>query len=612
MCGIAGLVGVNVSQLDRSDVDAMLVTIAKRGPDEYGRLVFRDCILAHTRLAILDLSTGRQPMMDNMKKVAITFNGEIYNFKELRDELAAKGHAFSTRSDTEVILKAYLEYDIKCPEYLDGMFAFGIWDEELRRLFLVRDRFGKKPLYYAFDEEGNLVFGSEIKTLFASGRIRGSIDYNAIDSYLRLSYIPPSRTVYKNVQVVRPGETLVYESGQIRIRKYWKLEYEPVKITYNEAKEEVRRLIQNAVHKRMVADVEVGALLSGGVDSSIVTYYAQGCSSRPIKTFSVGYGDYINELPYAKAASDRFGTDHYVLQVEGAELVNNLQKVAAYFDEPHADSSNVAQFLISQLAQTKVKVALCGDGGDEVFLGYDWYRRHWQRGRLGSLKYMLFSSPFRDYVESIQVFRPQHRKLLWNGRQSVTLDFLASEIKYSRLGSVQKINMFDFASYLPGQLLVKADRSGMMTSLEVRSPLLDHELVRFVFNLPLQYKINGVSGKLVLKDLLREVMPPEFVDRKKQGFGAPIRAWLQSVCKPLVLDLFTSSSADVYSCMNRDYISTMIRRFYSGQDSSDYTRIWLLLCLELWFKSHKQDSWFLGKWGQSKNIPATSGLSVNT
>ena len=587
MCGIAGIAGPGVGGGLGPELDAMLATLAQRGPDERGHLTFPNCVLAHTRLSILDLSTGSQPMYDREANIAITFNGEIYNFLELRRELEAQGHVFLTRSDTEVILKAYLQYGPACVERLDGMFAFGLWDETANRLVLARDRFGKKPLYYAFDNGGALIFGSELKTLLASGRVPAAIDYETMDSYLRLQYVPPDRTIYRNVHVVRPAETVVVASGRVSTRCYWTLRQAPLRIPYAEAKEEVRRLMADAVRKRMVADVEIGALLSGGVDSTIVTHFAQQFASHPVKTFSVGYGDFINELPYSEAAATTIGTDHHVLQVGGATLGDELVKVAAYFDEPHADSSNVAQCLVSALARTKVKVALCGDGGDEVFLGYEWYWRHWQGGRRERLRQALLSDPFRDYVRAIQAFSPEHRKLLWNGHLPAATEIVPHSVSKSRLRSVQAINMFDLSVYLPGQLLVKADRAGMMHSLEVRSPLLDYRLAEFVVNLPIDYKTDRRAGKLILKDLLREVMPPEFVDRPKQGFGAPVADWLRSICRPLVRDLLDSPNAGVYDCFNRAYIAGMVERFYAGQDSSDSRRIWALLCLELWFSTHR-------------------------
>jgi len=387
MCGIAGIVGRDVSAIDRSCFEGMLSSLRLRGPDDYGNRTFSNCVLLHTRLSILDLTTGHQPMMDNRRKVAITFNGEIYNYQELRRDLVARGHEFTTKSDTEVILKAYLEHGADCARHLDGMFAFGIWDDDEQTLFLARDRFGKKPLYFAHDLAGNLLFASEIKALLASGRVQGVLDYSAIDTYLRLMYVPPSRTVYENIQVVKPAESMMIAvGGSMQRQSYWSLSPNPVRISYLDAKEEVRIRLRDAVRKRMVADVEIGALLSGGVDSTLVTHYAQRFSSRPIKTFSIGYGNYINELPFSQAAADTIGTEHHTLQVGGSELVDDLCKVAAYFDEPHADSSNIAQFLVSRFAGSMVKVALCGDGGDELFLGYEWYWQHRTRGRAFRLR----------------------------------------------------------------------------------------------------------------------------------------------------------------------------------------------------------------------------------
>lgn len=584
MCGIAGLAGSGVGPL-RAAAEAMAATLNLRGPDAHASLPFANCVLAHTRLSILDLATGDQPMQDRALPLAISFNGEIYNFAELRRALEQCGHSFATRSDTEVILKAYAEYGPGCAEHLDGMFAFAIWDERRAVLFLARDRFGKKPLYYAFDAAGNLLFGSEIKALLASGRITPEIDERALDAYLRLLYVPPDRTIYRNVYVVPPASTLVFEGGVTRIRQYWSLPRRPLTIGYPEAREEVERLLRDAVKKRMVADVEVGALLSGGIDSTIVTAYAQECSSRPVKTFSVGYGDYINELPFSQTAADALGTDHTTLQVGGPELPAELEAVTAYLDEPHADTSNVAQSLVSRLAASRVKVALCGDGGDEVFLGYEWYWRHWQAGRRARLAQALFSSPYRDYLRAVQAFRAPAIDGVWGGHRPDPLPITPAGFAGTR-GGVAEINRFDLHMYLPGQLLVKADRAGMLHSLEVRSPLLDRALVEFVVNLPVAYKTDRRTGKIILKDLLRPRFPAAFVDRPKQGFGAPVQDWLRTICRPMMHDLLGSPTAAIYRYLDRPFVQGMVKRFDAGADGSDYRRLWGLLCLELWFQRH--------------------------
>lgn len=590
MCGIVGVVAETVGQMERSAIEAMIPALCKRGPDDSGCIIFPNCVLGHTRLSILDLATGHQPMQAPDKKIAITFNGEIYNFQELKGELERQGHCFETRSDTEVILQAYLEYGTECPKYLDGMFAFAIWDQRKNSLFMARDRFGKKPLYYALDSSGRFWFASEIKALLRSNCIESQIDLCALDYYLRWAHIPPMKTAYQHIHTLPPAHSMLYSNRKITTQRYWSLEHKPLSISYPQAKEEVRFRLKEAVRKRMVADVEIGALLSGGVDSTLVTHFAQEVASRPIKTFSVGYGDHINELPYSHIASTKIGTDHHVLQVDGAELPDDLQSVVRYFDEPHADSSNISQFLVSALAQKKVKVALCGDGGDELFLGYDWYQSYSQIPLHKRIVQRCFSDPLLEFLKIREVFSADERRLLWRNGGSDDSDPLISELTRSWLPPETKINLFDLGFYLPGQLLVKADRAGMMNSLELRSPLLDYGLAEFVYNLPLKFKLNHGRGKIILKDILAEFMPREFVDRKKQGFGAPVREWLKrDRFKALACDFLGGSDASIHTLFDRANVRSILEDFYS-KNRPNHHKIWVLLCLELWMQAIKSPS----------------------
>ncbi|MEI6346122.1 MAG: asparagine synthase (glutamine-hydrolyzing) [bacterium] len=591
MCGILGISGISLESYDDAALARMLGTLAKRGPDDKGIVQFDQCILAQTRLSIIDLSGGHQPMRDNKAPLTITFNGEIYNYRELRTELTAKGHVFSTNSDTEVILKAYQEYGEDCPIHLEGMFAFAIWDEAKQRLFLARDRFGKKPLYYAHDEHGALIFASEIKAIFESGMVKGVLDPSALDDYLTLMYIPPWRTVYKNVHTLPPASQATVDSGKLSISRYWQLEKRTKKIpTYEEARETVRTLLTAAVKKRMIADVEIGSFLSGGVDSTLVTHIAQSFSKAPIKTFSVGYQDYINELPFALEASKKIGTDHYPLQAKD-DAIHELRSTIAYFDEPHADSSDFPQFLVSRLAASKVKVALSGDGADELFLGYGWYTRHKNLSYRKNFVEKMFQNPLSGYLQMVCVFSPSERKQLWKVASSCAskISILNSQVKDSKLSSAEKINMFDLTTYLPGLLLVKADRAGMMNSLEIRSPFLDHKLAEYVYNLPEEYKTNNVMYKRILKDLLGEVMPKEFVHRRKQGFGAPVKKWLRAGgFKAEVRKTLGNPQAEVFSFLNKLFVDQMLHHFFDeGRDEYNY-KIWVLYCLEIWLQSHKK------------------------
>jgi asparagine synthase (glutamine-hydrolysing) len=449
---------------------------------------------------------------------------------------------------------------------------------------MARDRFGKKPIYYAFDGLGNIIVASEIKALFSSGLIKGEIDLEAIDNYLALMYIPPWKTVYKNIFTLSPGECALYKDGKLEKQKYWELAFKPLQIGYSEAKEEVRRLLIEAVKKRMVADVEIGSFLSGGVDSTLVSMYAQQENSRPLKTFSLGYGDYRNELPYAETASKKIGTEHYTLQAN-EDLIHVLESSLSYFDEPHADSSDFPQSLLSQFAAKKVKVALSGDGADELFMGYGWYQKHMHLSWKVDTFEKMFLNPFQGYIRNISIFSPQERKKLW-GKNTYVKGFVPPEVMRKDFDSIEKINLYDLTTYLPGQLLTKIDRMSMMHSLEVRSPFLDHHLAEFVYNLPVEYKMDKNGNKIILKDILSEHMPKDFVYRKKQGFGAPIEEWLDTTqFKKLVFEKL-GDKALIYNFFRKEAVQDIINSFYSGKKRAVYYKIWILLCLELWMESH--------------------------
>lgn len=583
MCGIFAIYGKTV---DDNVLEKAFESLSQRGPDDRGIMHFTNCTLAQTRLAIVDLSPGgHQPKKDNTSGIAITFNGEIYNYKELRKKLEAKGHHFSSESDTETILKAYLEYGEEYPKHLDGMFALVIWDENKQKLFFARDRFGKKPLYYAHDSDGRLIFASEIKALKSFGIIP-EIDPAAVDAYLALMYVPPWRTFFKNVFTVLPAHSGYVENNTVQSTSYWSLEKKEMPhISYDDAKEKVRTLFDAAVKKRMIADVEIGSFLSGGVDSTLITAYAQRCATHPLKTFSLGYGTYINELPFADEAAKTIQTDHRTLQADG-NLLPELEKVMSYMDEPHADSANLAQHLLSEFTAQHVKVALAGDGGDELFMGYGWYWAYFNRPKVVALKNALFSNQFAEHIKSITVFPLKVRKLFMKESLQLAPSYVSDSVAAIKKNDAEKINAYDFASYLPGQLLTKVDRTSMMHSLEVRCPLLDHELAEFVYNLPMEYKMNETTGKFILKDLLAEVMPRAFVDRKKQGFGAPVRKWLnEEKTSAEVLAIFRGE-AHLYTLLKREHVLPFVERTFSRGNQKSYYQVWVLLCLELWLRTH--------------------------
>jgi asparagine synthase (glutamine-hydrolysing) len=585
MCGIIAIAGKGTKKVSDSTVQSMLACLAKRGPDDQGFDRFDEALLGQTRLAIVDLSpAGHQPMRDNSGPFTIVFNGEIYDYKDLRANLEKRDHKFSSHSDTEVILKAYAEYGRDCVKYIDGMFAFALWDDSKKELFVARDRFGKKPFYYTF-VDGLFIAASEIKSIFATNMMKGHVDPAAIDDYLRLMYIPSHKTVYSNIGMLPPAHAGIVKDGKIDTWSYWKLEKKPINISYEDAKSKIKELFDTAVKKRMIADVEIGSLLSGGVDSTIVTLYVQKYASFPIKTFSVGYEGEKNELPFALEASKKIGTEYSSLPIH-ANLAEELEKIIEYMDEPHGDTSNFPQHMISELAASKVKVALTGDGADELFMGYGWYQKKWHTSHLKADRWLLDS--FQTAQKTITVFNEKERKNIIKFPVSNTNEKdIETSVVMGTTNPLQKINAFDLNIYLPGQLLSKIDRTSMMHSLEIRSPFLDTALTEFVYNLPTKFKLSKTENKIILKDILAETFPHDFVYRKKQGFGAPVASWLSSKDMIKLMDSLFTVDNPAFMYIDRA-AALIVRNNYTESSRGSAQKLWVIICLLIWFKKHSQ------------------------
>jgi len=583
MCGIIGIAGLGI---DKKEALALpLEKLTLRGPDDSGIARFSGAILGHTRLAVIDLSdAGHQPMRDDAHQNTIVFNGEIYNYQEVRVDLEKKGHIFASHSDTEVILKAYAEYGEACVEHLDGQFAFAIWDDTDKKLFLARDRFGEKPLYIA-QANNILLFASEIKAILATGLVQPEIDPVSIDNYLALLYVPPWRSIYMNIAPLEAGHRAVWQNNKLSTERYWKLIKKPENISLHDAAEQVRKMLTDSVRSRMVADVEVGAFLSGGIDSSIVVRLAQQMSEKKIKTFSGGFEDAINELSFAEEVAELSGTDHTSAQMHD-NLLKTFLDVTTYFDEPFADSSNVPTSLISKLAREKVKVALSGDGGDELFWGYGQYTRYNHLPKLQALGNLLTGADaFKFYKQTfLNTFSVSERMKLLKNPSTLEKDPTA-HLDYSEAHTpLEKINLTDFYLGLPGDMLTKVDRSSMMRSLEVRSPFLNHKLAQFAYNLPPEYKTDGRRGKIILEKAFGDLLPPGFFTRKKQGFGAPVYEWLHKPeMRAYVEDIF-SNEPRVAQHLNINTARSYIKRVYEGDRSVQY-KAWVLVALETWFRT---------------------------
>lgn len=617
MCGIAGQVNVDQRPVDRRMLEAMGRRLRHRGPDDSGIYAEGPVGLVHQRLSILDLSpAGHQPMTNEDQTIWIVFNGEIYNFEELRQELTER-HVFRSRTDTEVILHLYEDYGLNCLSKLRGMFAFALWDARRRRLILARDRVGEKPLFYSVNEQG-VSFASEIKALLVDGRSR-EIDPLAIHHYLTFQYIPAPRTVFGDIKKLKPGHLLVYEDGKATESAYWTLHYEP-KSRRSEAEclEEFRGLLEESVRLRMISDVPLGAFLSGGVDSSTVVAIMSRLSSKPVRTFSIGFKEAAyNELDYARQVAKLFHTEHHEFIVE-PDAVDILSTLVRVYDEPFADSSAIPTYYVSQLSRQFVTVALNGDGGDELLAGYGRYRLtptdrlgdRWLSGPLRSTIGDLASSlpaglgrvrnriervlaPFsRTYLARICYFSPSEKEAMYApefGAQVQSEDSYDLLLRWFEAAQasdlLDQLLSVDSGTYLPDDLLVKVDRATMAHSLEGRPPLLDHRLMEFAATLPVELKIKNGISKYLMKRAMRGVLPDDVLDRPKMGFGVPVDEWFRGECRDYLRDILLSPRALGRGYFKPEAVRTVVEAHQRQEGNYGY-RLYALLMLELWHREY--------------------------
>ena len=617
MCGIAGFIGKGTEK----DLDNMIRAVSHRGPDDKGIFLQNNVGLAHARLSIIDLSSaGHQPMADESKKLWITFNGEIYNFKELRQELEKTGkYRFQSQTDTEVIIYSWKEYGEKMFEKLDGMFAFTLYDAEKETLILAADRLGKKPLYWSI-QNGTLFFGSELKALIAHQLFHKEVDFDSLDKYLFYEYIPAPHTIFKNTQKLEPATYLVYKNGKIIKERYWEMDFEPISIGQKETTAELDVLLSQAVKKRLVADVPLGILLSGGIDSSTIAFYAQKLSSDKVKTFSIGFREKsFDESSYAKLAADFLKTDHYHAVFTPENVMELIPSIAEMLDEPMADPSILPTHLLARFARQKVTVALSGDGNDELMAGYNTFQAHtfsrlYEKlplflretvskiaGRIPasdknfSLEYRAkkFTSDFEGRPELrhhrwMASFSDRERNLLYapeiretvNINNTATiLETLLADVAKTDLES--KILYLYLKTYLPNDILVKTDRASMKTALEVRCPFLDRRVVEFVNSLPYDYKYRGLSGKYILKRLMKDRLPSLIIKRPKKGFGIPLARWLKYELKPLCDELLSSKTLKKQGIFDADAVERLKKEHYWGKKDRR-KELWTLMVFQLW------------------------------
>ncbi len=623
MCGIAGILYADPSRPPAHDVlKAMGDSLAHRGPDAEGFLEEPGVGFVHRRLSINDLSGGGQPIGNEDGSLQIIFNGEVYNYRELRAGLEARGHRFRTHSDTEVLVHLYEEEGAGLVEKLRGMFAFALWDRPRRRLLLARDRLGLKPLYYYRDPE-KLIFGSELKAILAHPGVSATLDAEALDDYLAYGMVPGARSIFRQVRKLPPAHVLEVHAAAWdgEPRRYWRLRFEPdPKPTADEWQEAIRAKVAEAVRVHLIADVPVGAFLSGGVDSGVVVACSAGATQGALQTFSMGFKDAKwSELPYARAVAERYATRHTeeLVEPDAARLLDDLTR---YYDEPFADSSALPTFLVSRLAQRGVKVALSGDGGDEAFGGYGRYAHDlkeaavrdvlpgWlRRGILGPLggvwpkadwlprplraKTLLTNlalDPGAAYANSLTLCRQPFRRRLLSGDVRAELNghdpariVRAAHATAPAGDALAGMLAADTATFLPDDFLVKVDRASMAVGLEVRPPLLDHELLELTARVPSSLKIRGGETKWLFKRAFRDSLPPEILNRPKQGFELPVDAWLRGPLRPMFEEAVLSPRAALAGLVDAAEAAKLYRAHRAGVGRHGGV-LWSLLVLARW------------------------------
>jgi len=623
MCGIAGFFGKGNDVI----LKAMTETLRHRGPDDLGIYYQENVGFGHTRLSIIDLSqAGHQPMKNVEGTIYIIFNGEMYNFLELKKKIIDK-YNFRSKTDTEVILCLYEEYGEDCFSMLDGMFAIAIYDKRKNKILLARDRMGKKPLYWTV-QDGTLIFGSELKALLKHPSFKKEIDFNSLNKYLTFEYVPTPHSIYNNVYKLEPGYFLEYDGKNIKKKKYWDIEFGKEKFDFlniNKIVEELDERFDNAVKKRMVSDVPLGVFLSGGIDSSSIAYYAQKNSKNKIKTFSIGFKEEsFDESSYARQVSNFLGTEHYEKKFEESDLLDIVPIISDMLDEPMADPSIIPTFLLSKFTRQNITVALAGDGGDELFMGYDTFVAH----RVADIYEKIPEILRKKIIEKIIPLLPtshknisldfkakqfisgfygdkRYRDIRWLGSFNKTqkeklfipeIEKILIKSEYDDIDNyIEKSGQENFYNqliylylkmYLMDDILVKADRASMFNSLEIRSPLLDYKLVDFINSIPIDLKFRGIKTKYIFKKLMEDKLPKEIVYRKKKGFGIPIAEWFSGELKNFIKEILNKEKIENQGIFNYKYIDKLLNDHFSKK-KDNRKLIWTLIIFQMW-----QEKWF--------------------
>jgi asparagine synthase (glutamine-hydrolysing) len=625
MCGITGWI-----KLDKSDASVngeailhpMCERIVHRGPDSEGLWVDDHVALGMRRLSIIDLKTGDQPVFNEDRSIVAMQNGELYNYREIRADLEKRGHRFFTQTDTEIIPHLYEEYGDAFVEHLNGMFAIALWDSRKERLVLARDRFGEKPIYYGvFDR--NLIYASEPKALLAHPSVKAELNTDALRHYLSFDYVPAPISIYKGVYKLPAAHILTVENGEIQTRRYWNLNFHkngniP---SVSQAAEDLKELLSDAVRIRLVSDVPLGILLSGGIDSSTVAAFATRHAAERVKTFSIGFEeDSFDESKYARLVASHLGTEHYEDRLSAEKAGDLISEIGKWLDEPLSDGSLIPTYLLSRFVRKHVTVALGGDGGDELFLGYPMYFGHKMAAVYGSIPRFLRAGVIEPVVNALPVstrnlsfdykakrfvrashLDPVSRHHTWFGSFSIEQQqqLLTQEVLNSSDGDIyrgaldllnlidtdneiERMQYLDMNFYMAEDILTKVDRAAMAVSLETRAPFLDPRIAQFAVSIPVEYKLHGRKGKYILKKAVEELLPKQILQRPKKGFGIPIAEWLKGRLNPLLHDMLAPERIKDQGLFRSEYVQKLIDEHEKGA-ASHHKELWTLLVFQLWW-----------------------------
>jgi len=632
MCGIAGW--INLRQSDSNDgaepvLHSMCERIVHRGPNSEGLWIDDTVALGMRRLSIIDLVTGDQPVFSCDKSVIVMMNGELYNYREVRAELEKNGHKFTTKSDTEILPHLYEEYGDGLLEHVNGMYAFSLWDARAKKLIIARDRFGEKPLYYGvFDNK--LIWASELKAIIAHPSVKPELDLNALRHYVSFDYVPAPMSIFKGIHKLPAAHVLTLENGEVRTRRYWDISFVKPTVSDRRSRSEtaglteeagnLRDLLSDAVRMRLVSDVPLGILLSGGIDSSTIAAFATQHATERVKTFSIGFEeDSFDESKYARKVAKHLNTEHYEDKLSATTAGDLISEIGKWLDEPMSDGSLIPTVLLSQFVRKHVTVALGGDGGDELFAGYPMYYAHTVAAKYKSVPAFLRSGLIEPIINALPVstnnmsfdykakrfvraakFDDVERHHSWFGSFSIdqhaqlfSKDVLSQtdadiyrEVrelvgKSDAKNVIEQMQYADINYYLAEDILTKVDRAAMSVSLETRAPFLDPRVGQFAASIPVEYKLKGKSGKVILKEAMKDLLPHDILHRPKKGFGIPIAEWLKGRLNPLMHEMLDSKKLKEQGLFDAKYIERLISEHESGK-ASHHKELWTLLVFQLW------------------------------